>query len=163
MGSGGKNVSYLEATIKNMRRLTYSPSSHAAVCRLNGERSSKVAEVATEVLLLAVAEVFVVDRVDRSRGQVVDVDCPVVDDVLEGGLINFAPLLWRQLGHRRGGSGVFYDVGFCLVFSAWRFAIIMTRIGRIFTERGWVPAEAEMDLRNGGSRLVELLDERLHF
>jgi hypothetical protein len=39
----------------------------------------------------------------------------------------------------------------------------MTRIGRIFTERGWVPVEAEMDLRNGGSRLLELLDERLHF
>jgi hypothetical protein len=56
-----------------------------------------------------VAEVFVADRIDRSRGQVVDVNCPVVDDVLEGGLIYFAPLLWRQVGHRQGGSGVFYD------------------------------------------------------
>jgi len=25
----------------------------------------------------------------------------------------------------------------------------MARIGRIFTERGWVPPEAEMDLRDG--------------
>jgi aminoglycoside phosphotransferase (APT) family kinase protein len=55
------------------------------------------------------------------------------------------------------------DLHYYDVFSAWRFAIIMTRIGRIFTERGWVPVEAEMDLRNGGSRLVEMLDERLHF
>jgi aminoglycoside phosphotransferase (APT) family kinase protein len=52
----------------------------------------------------------------------------------------------------------YYDV-----FAAWRFAIVMTRIGRIFTERGWVPPEAEMDLRNGGSRLVELLAERHKF
>ncbi|WP_367065190.1 phosphotransferase family protein [Oryzisolibacter sp. LB2S] len=49
------------------------------------------------------------------------------------------------------------------VFAAWRFSILMTRIGRIFTERGWVPPEAEMDLRNGGSRLVELLAELHHF
>lgn len=55
------------------------------------------------------------------------------------------------------------DLPYYDVFSAWRFAIIMTRIGHIFTERGWVPAEAEMDLRNGGSRLVELLAERLKF
>ena len=52
----------------------------------------------------------------------------------------------------------YYDV-----FAAWRFAIVMTRIGRIFTERGWVPPEAHMDLRNGGSRLVELLAERHQF
>jgi aminoglycoside phosphotransferase (APT) family kinase protein len=49
----------------------------------------------------------------------------------------------------------YYDV-----LSAWRFAIVMTRIGHIFVERGWVAAEAEMDVRNGGSRLVELLAER---
>lgn len=65
---------------------------------------------------------------------------------------------WEKLSGFSAKDLPYYDV-----FSAWRFAIIMTRIGRIFTERGWVPAEAEMDLRNGGSRLVELLDERLHF
>jgi aminoglycoside phosphotransferase (APT) family kinase protein len=51
------------------------------------------------------------------------------------------------------------DLPYYDVYSAWRFAIVMTRIGRIFTERGWVQSEAEMDLRNGGSRLVELLAE----
>jgi aminoglycoside phosphotransferase (APT) family kinase protein len=65
---------------------------------------------------------------------------------------------WEKLSGFSAKDLPYYDV-----FSAWRFAIIMTRIGRIFTERGWVPAEAEMDLRNGGSRLVELLDDRLHF
>ena len=65
---------------------------------------------------------------------------------------------WEKLSGFSAKDLPYYDV-----FSAWRFAIIMTRIGRIFTERGWVLAEAEMDLRNGGSRLVELLDERLHF
>lgn len=65
---------------------------------------------------------------------------------------------WEQVSGFSAKDLPYYDV-----LSAWRFAIIMTRIGRIFTERGWVPAEAEMDLRNGGSRLVELLDERLHF
>jgi aminoglycoside phosphotransferase (APT) family kinase protein len=56
-----------------------------------------------------------------------------------------------------------HDLPYYDVLSAWRFAIIMTRIGRIFTERGWVTAEAEMDLCNGGSRLVELLAERHQF
>lgn len=65
---------------------------------------------------------------------------------------------WEKLSGFSAKDLPYYDV-----FSAWRFAIIMTRIGRIFTERGWVPTEAEMDLRNGGSRLVELLDDRLHF
>ena len=55
------------------------------------------------------------------------------------------------------------DLPYYDVFSAWRFAIIMTRIGHIFTQRAWVPPEAEMDSRNGGSRLVELLAERHHF
>jgi aminoglycoside phosphotransferase (APT) family kinase protein len=65
---------------------------------------------------------------------------------------------WERVSGFSAKDLPYYDV-----LSAWRFAIIMTRIGKIFTERGWVPAQAEMDLRNGGSRLVELLDERLHF
>ena len=55
------------------------------------------------------------------------------------------------------------DLPYYDVLSAWRFAIVMTRIGRIFTERGWVAAEAEMDRHNGGSRLLELLAQRLPF
>ena len=47
-----------------MRRLTYSPSSRAAVCGLNGKRSSKVAEVATEVSQLTVTEELPADPVD---------------------------------------------------------------------------------------------------
>ena len=79
MGSGGKNVSYLEATIKKMRRLTYSPSSRAAVCGLNGERSSKVAEVATEVSLFPVRKVCRANPVNVGSGRVEDVHVPVVD------------------------------------------------------------------------------------
>ena len=63
---------------------------------------------------------------------------------------------------RASGFGA-QDLPYYDVLSAWRFAIVMTRIGHIFTQRGWVPPEAEMDLRNGGSRLVELLAERHHF
>ncbi len=78
MGSGGKNVSYLEATIKQMQRLTYSPSSCAAVCGLNGERSSKVAEVVTEISLFPVRKVCRANPVDVGSGRVEDVHVPVV-------------------------------------------------------------------------------------
>jgi aminoglycoside phosphotransferase (APT) family kinase protein len=65
---------------------------------------------------------------------------------------------WEQSSGFSAADLPYYDV-----FSAWRFAIIMTRIGHIFTSRGWVAADVEMDLRNGGSRLVELLAERKPF
>lgn len=65
---------------------------------------------------------------------------------------------WERAGGFSARDLPYYDV-----LAAWRFAIVMTRIGRIFTERGWVSPEAEMDLSNGGSRLVELLAERNKF
>ncbi|MBU6258016.1 MAG: phosphotransferase family protein [Burkholderiales bacterium] len=49
------------------------------------------------------------------------------------------------------------------VFTAWRFAIVMTRIGTIFTQRGLVPPQAEMDLRNGGAVLLRQLADRHGF
>jgi aminoglycoside phosphotransferase (APT) family kinase protein len=49
------------------------------------------------------------------------------------------------------------------VFASWRMSIIMARIGTLFTQRGWVPAEAEMDLRNGASALLAGHAQRLGF
>lgn len=40
------------------------------------------------------------------------------------------------------------------VFTAWRFALVMTRIGTLFTQRGLVPREACMDVNNGGAALL---------
>lgn len=74
------------------------------------------------------------------------------------------PTREETVAHWERASGFSaHDLPYYDVFSAWRFAIVMTRIGQIFTQRGWVPPEAEMDLRNGGSRLVELLAERHPF
>jgi aminoglycoside phosphotransferase (APT) family kinase protein len=55
------------------------------------------------------------------------------------------------------------DLAYYELLAAWRFAIVMSRIGDIFTKRGWVTPDARMDLRNGGSRLLELHAERLNF
>ncbi len=55
------------------------------------------------------------------------------------------------------------DLPYYELLAAWRFAIVMSRIGDIFTKRGWVAPDARMDERNGGSRLLELHAERLNF
>lgn len=49
------------------------------------------------------------------------------------------------------------------VFAAWRMAYVMARIGTVFMERGWVPRESEMDIRNGGAALLAMHAERLGF
>lgn len=49
------------------------------------------------------------------------------------------------------------------VMAAWRFAIIMARIGTIFTQRGWVTAEARMDERNGAAAVLAERARRFGF
>lgn len=46
------------------------------------------------------------------------------------------------------------DLDYYEVFAAWRFAIVMARIGTIFMQRGWVPREAAMDLNNGAAAVM---------
>ena len=46
------------------------------------------------------------------------------------------------------------DLAYYEVFSAWRFAIVMARIGTIFMQRGWVPRESAMDLNNGAAAVL---------
>jgi aminoglycoside phosphotransferase (APT) family kinase protein len=52
----------------------------------------------------------------------------------------------------------YYDV-----YAAWRMAYVMARIGSVFMERGWVPRESEMDVRNGGAALLAMHAARLGF
>lgn len=52
----------------------------------------------------------------------------------------------------------YYDV-----FAAWRMAYVMARIGTVFMERGWVPRESDMDIRNGGATLLSMHAARLGF
>lgn len=49
------------------------------------------------------------------------------------------------------------DLPYYEVFCAFRFALIMARIGCLFMARGLVPAGQRMDLENGGSALLRLL------
>lgn len=55
------------------------------------------------------------------------------------------------------------DLGYYDVFAAWRMAYVMARIGTVFTRRGWVAPEAEMDRRNGGATLLAVHAARLGF
>lgn len=55
------------------------------------------------------------------------------------------------------------DLPYYDVFAAWRMAYVMARIGTVFMERGWVPRESEMDLRNGGATLLGMHAARLGF
>jgi len=55
------------------------------------------------------------------------------------------------------------DLAYYDVYAAWRMAYVMARIGTVFMQRGWVPRESEMDLRNGGSTLLALHAARLGF
>ncbi|HRD99497.1 MAG TPA: phosphotransferase family protein [Rubrivivax sp.] len=65
---------------------------------------------------------------------------------------------WERASGHSARHLAYYDV-----FAAWRMAYVMARIGIIFTERGWVPRESEMDLRNGGATLLALHAARLGF
>ncbi|RQW29750.1 phosphotransferase family protein [Rhodobacteraceae bacterium CH30] len=42
------------------------------------------------------------------------------------------------------------------LFAAARLAVIMARLGKLFTERGWVKPEVQMDTHNGGYAVLEL-------
>ena len=55
------------------------------------------------------------------------------------------------------------DLPYYDVFAAWRMAYVMARIGTVFMERGWVPRESEMDVRNGGAALLAMHAARLGF
>lgn len=55
------------------------------------------------------------------------------------------------------------DLDYYAVFGAWRMAFIMARVGTLFAERGLVPREANLDVENGGSRLLALHRARLGF
>ncbi len=65
---------------------------------------------------------------------------------------------WERVSGFEATELPYYDV-----FAAWRMAYVMARIGTVFTERGWVPREAEMDVNNGGATLLALHAARLGF
>ncbi|SFA82957.1 Predicted kinase, aminoglycoside phosphotransferase (APT) family [Collimonas sp. OK607] len=49
------------------------------------------------------------------------------------------------------------DLPYFELMAALRLAIIMARVGKLFTERGRVTADAEMDINNGGAAILALL------
>lgn len=55
------------------------------------------------------------------------------------------------------------DLPYYDVYAAWRMAYVMARIGTVFMQRGWVPPESDMDLRNGGATLLAMHAARLGF
>jgi aminoglycoside phosphotransferase (APT) family kinase protein len=56
---------------------------------------------------------------------------------------------WEQASGCSARELPYYEV-----FAAWRMAIIMARIGTLFTQRGWVAPEAQMDVHNGAASLL---------
>lgn len=65
---------------------------------------------------------------------------------------------WERASGHSAAHLPYYDV-----LSAWRFSIIMSRIGHLFGQRGWVAAEQRMDHDNGGSTLLKRLAARHGF
>lgn len=65
---------------------------------------------------------------------------------------------WEKASGHSAADLPYYDV-----FSAWRFSLVMSRIGHIFTQRGWVEPEKRMDHLNGGSTLLKALAEQHDF
>jgi aminoglycoside phosphotransferase (APT) family kinase protein len=65
---------------------------------------------------------------------------------------------WERASGHSARHLPYYDV-----FAAWRMAYVMARIGTLFMERGWVPRESDMDLKNGGAALLALHAARLGF
>lgn len=59
---------------------------------------------------------------------------------------------WEKASGHSAADLPYYDV-----FSAWRFALVMSRIGHIFTQRGWISADYQLDHNNGGTTLLKLL------
>lgn len=65
---------------------------------------------------------------------------------------------WEKASGNSAADLPYYDV-----FSAWRFTLVMSRIGHIFTQRGWVSADEKMDHNNGGSTLLKQLAQQHAF
>ncbi len=65
---------------------------------------------------------------------------------------------WERASGLRAGHLDYHEV-----FAAWRMSVIMARIGTLFTQRGWVEASAEMDVRNGAATLLAGHARRLGF
>lgn len=65
---------------------------------------------------------------------------------------------WERASGCSAHALPYYDV-----YAAWRMAYVMARIGTVFMERGWVPHESEMDVRNGGAALLAMHAARLGF
>ena len=55
------------------------------------------------------------------------------------------------------------DLPYYEVFAAWRFAILMARIGTLFMQRGLAPRETAMDVNNGGAAVLRLLAQQHGF
>lgn len=55
------------------------------------------------------------------------------------------------------------DLDYLEVFAAWRMAFVMARIAFLFRARGWIPADSDMDVRNGGATLLAAHGARLGF
>lgn len=55
------------------------------------------------------------------------------------------------------------DLPYYEVFAAWRFAILMARIGTLFAQRGLASRASGMDVNNGGARLLALLAKQHGF
>lgn len=65
---------------------------------------------------------------------------------------------WERASGHSARHLPYYDV-----YAAWRMAYVMARIGTVFMERGLVPRESEMDLKNGGATLLAMHAARLGF
>ena len=92
----------------------------------------------------------------------------MLDDCLSGGygVPRLAGLPTREetVAHWERASGCSAArLPYHEVCAAWRMAIIMARIGTLFTQRGWVDASVQMDLRNGAATLLARHAQRLGF
>lgn len=59
---------------------------------------------------------------------------------------------WQKHSGRDTSQLEYYEI-----LAAFKFALIMARIGCLFMERGMVPREQRMDLNNGGSAILRIL------
>lgn len=55
------------------------------------------------------------------------------------------------------------DLDYYEVFAAWRMAYVLARLGTLFTARGWVSPDAQMDIHNGGATLLARHAQHLGF
>lgn len=65
---------------------------------------------------------------------------------------------WERVSGREARHLDYYEV-----FAAWRMGFVMARIAHLFKQRGWIPADSDMDERNGGATLLAAHGERLGF